>query len=227
MIKTIKYLTFLSLIMLCVILGLWQIDRGNEKADIYNSYNEKLSKDPIDLNLLSNKPSQFTNIVVKNASFRYLSKKQFLLDNKVNNRQAGYEVLTPIEVNEHILLVNRGWVTNYNRQKLPDINIADSNSDLEGYIYYYGEAYELEKETYSLKFPMVIQNIELDAISEILASNVLPYVLILSKKQENTYIIQSKYQENPELKHYMYAGQWFLFALIGFIFMIILMRKAK
>lgn len=227
MIKTIKYLTFLSLIMLCVILGLWQIDRGNEKADIYNSYNEKLSKDPIDLNLLSNKPSQFTNIVVKNTSFRYLSKKQFLLDNKVNNRQAGYEVLTPIKVNEHILLVNRGWVTNYNRQRLPDINIADSNSDLEGYIYYYGKAYELEKETYSLKFPMVIQNIELDAISEILASDVLPYVLILSKKQENTYIIQSRYQENPELKHYMYAGQWFLFALIGFIFMIILMRRAK
>ena len=50
-------------------------------------------------------------------SFRYLSKKQFLLDNKVNNRQAGYEVLTPIKVDKNILLVNRGWVTNHNRQR--------------------------------------------------------------------------------------------------------------
>ena len=119
MIKTIKYLTFLSLITLCVILGLWQIDRGNEKKDIYNSYINKLAKGPIDLNLLSNEPSQFTNIIIKNTSFRYLSKKQFLLDNKVNNRQAGYEVLTPIKVDKNILLVNRGWVTNHNRQRLP------------------------------------------------------------------------------------------------------------
>ncbi len=74
---------------------------------------------------------------------------------------------------------------------------------------------------------MVIQNIKLDDISKILDSDVLPYVLILSKKQDNAYAIQSRYQENPELKHYMYAGQWFLFALIGFIFMIILLRKAK
>ena len=74
---------------------------------------------------------------------------------------------------------------------------------------------------------MIIQNIKLDDISEILASDVLPYVLVLSKKQDNAYAIQSRYQENPEFKHYMYAGQWFLFALIGFIFMIILMRKAK
>ena len=108
-----------------------------------------------------------------------------------------------------------------------NVNIIDSKSNLEGYIYYYGEAYELEKETYSFDFPMIIQNIKLDDISEILASDVLPYVLVLSKKQDNAYAIQSRYQENPEFKHYMYAGQWFLFALIGFIFMIILMRKAK
>ena len=227
MIKTIKYLTFLSIITLCVILGLWQIDRGNEKKDIYNSYINKLSKEPIDLNLLSNEPNQFTNIKIKNISFRYLSNKQFLLDNKVNNRQAGYEVLTPIMVNENILLVNRGWVTNHNRQRLPNINIINSTSNLEGYIYYYDDAYELKKETYPSDFPMVIQNIKLDDISDILDNDVLPYVLILSKKQDNSYAIQSRYRENPEFKHYMYAGQWFLFALIGFIFMIILMRKAK
>ena len=227
MIKTIKYLTFLSLITLCVILGLWQVDRGNEKKDIYNSYINKLSNGPIDLNILSNEPGQFTNVIIQNSSFRYLSKKQFLLDNKVNNHQAGYEVLTPIKVDKKILLVNRGWVTNHNRQRLPNINIIDSKSNLEGYIYYYADAYELEKDTYQLDFPMVIQNIKLDDISKILDSDVLPYVLILSKKQDNAYAIQSRYQENPELKHYMYAGQWFLFALIGFIFMIILMRKVK
>ena len=71
MIKTIKYLTFLSLITLCVILGLWQVDRGNEKKDIYNSYINKLSNGPTDLNLLSNEPGQFTNIIIQSVTSFY------------------------------------------------------------------------------------------------------------------------------------------------------------
>ena len=51
------------------------------------------------------------------------------------------------------------------------------------------------------------------------------YVIIMNQKQVNSYDIQNIISENPELKHYMYAGQWFLFSIIGFIFMVILMRK--
>ena len=55
--------------------------------------------------------------------------------------------------------------------------------------------------------------------------DVEPYVIIMNQKQVNSYDIQNIISENPELKHYMYAGQWFLFSIIGFIFMVILMRK--
>jgi len=125
MIKTIKYFAFLSLISICIVLGFWQIDRGNEKKDIYNSFTENLSKNPLDFSLLDKRPNQFTNTVIKKSSYSYLSDKQFLLDNKVNNRQAGYEVITPVLVNKEILLVNRGWITNHSRLKLPSINIID------------------------------------------------------------------------------------------------------
>ena len=43
----------------------------------------------------------------------------------------------------------------------------------------------------------------------------------------DNYTIQPKYKKNPELKHYMYAGQWFLFAIIGLVFMLILLRRDK
>ena len=159
MIKTIKYFFFLSLVALCIILGLWQIDRGNEKSNLYNSYTEKLAKNPIDFNLLPDNPNQFTNVIINNTSFSYIKDKQFLLDNKVNKREAGYDVLTPILVDKKILLVNRGWVTSNNRQTLPDINIKKSISNVEGYVYYYSDPYELEEAKYSSKYPMVIQNI--------------------------------------------------------------------
>ena len=33
--------------------------------------------------------------------------------------------------------------------------------------------------------------------------------------------------DNSNLKHYMYAGQWFLFTMIGIFFLIILNRKSN
>ena len=66
MIKTIKYLTFLSLITLCVIQGLWQVDRGKEKKDIDKSYINKINNRHIDVNLISTKHRKCTNIISKN-----------------------------------------------------------------------------------------------------------------------------------------------------------------
>ena len=226
MIKTIKYFIFLSLIALCLILGLWQIDRGNEKSHIYNSYMKGLLESPEYFNELPDKPSQFTNVIIEKSTFSGLPGKHFLLDNKVFERKAGYEVLSPILINNKVLLINRGWVTNHDRQRLPNI-LNLNNNNLIGYIYYYGDAYELEEQKYSTIFPMVIQSIEIDQISTILDLEVLPYILILSKSDNDNYMIQSKYQKNPELKHYMYAGQWFLFAIIGLVFMLILLMRDK
>ena len=42
MIKTIKLFFFLSLIIICLILGFWQIDRGQEKLAIYDAFANKL-----------------------------------------------------------------------------------------------------------------------------------------------------------------------------------------
>ena len=227
MIKTIKYFTFLSLIALCLVLGLWQIDRGNEKSDIYRSYMKGLLDEPKSFNQLSDKPIQLTSVIIKKSKFQSLPDKHFLLDNKVFEREAGYEVLSPILVDNKTMLVNRGWVTNYDRQRLPDILNLNNNNDLVGYIYYYGEAYELEKQSYSSDFPMILQNIKINEISSVLGKDMLPYILILSKSDNDNYLVQSKYKKNPELKHYMYAGQWFLFAIIGFVFMLILLRRDR
>ena len=72
MIKTIKYFTFLSLIALCLILGFWQIDRGNEKSYIYNSYMSGLLEAPEHFNKLPDKPSQFTNVIIEKSIFSVL-----------------------------------------------------------------------------------------------------------------------------------------------------------
>ena len=53
----IKLLFFVSIIFVCIYLGLWQIDRGNQKTTIYNNYKKNLNTDPIIVRKLNRKLS--------------------------------------------------------------------------------------------------------------------------------------------------------------------------
>ena len=64
MTKTIKLFFFLPLILLCVLLGFWQIDRGNQKLDIYEAYSDKLKNPPLEYKTLKDYPEQFTKIKI-------------------------------------------------------------------------------------------------------------------------------------------------------------------
>ena len=222
MIKTFKVLFFIIVIITCIILGLWQIDRANEKAYLYHALNERISKNPIQFEVIKSNPVDFTKIIITGT---YISNKQFLLDNKIFNKKAGYEVISPMLFDDQIVLINRGWVSNNNRQSLPNIDIRNVDSQATGYIYKYKDFYQLSEDFYKNDWPLLIQNIEIDKIKQMFGYEVFPYVLIMSEDQENSYNIQTIYKKNSDLKHYMYAGQWFLFAFIGIIFMIILLRK--
>ena len=223
-IKTIKLLFFLSIIIICVLLGLWQIDRGIQKEQLYEEFKGTLSEDSVLLKTLPKNPRSFTNM---HLNGEFLTDKQFLLDNKIHNKIAGYEVITPFKVDNKIVLVNRGWVNSNNRQSIPEVLIQNKTTSIYGYSYYYKKLYELDEDNYVNKWPLIIQNIEIDKASKLLGYNIEPYVIIMNKKHNSSYVLQTIFKENMQLKHYMYAGQWFLFAIIGFIFMIILSRKEK
>jgi len=220
--KVIKLFIFLPLISLCIFLGVWQIERGQEKQDTYNLYLKNIYKEPKELHNLHENISEFTKIKVFGD---FMLEKQFLLDNQVYNQKAGYDVITPLEVDDKILLVNRGWVSNNNRQSIPDISIVKTKNPIIGYVYYYKNSYMLSNDIYENKWPLLIQSININKKSSLLNKEILPYVLIMNESQDNAYNLKKIYKKNPQLKHYMYAGQWFIFSILGFIFMIILMRR--
>ena len=95
----------------------------------YTLYQKNISLPPQVIDELSEFYNNFTKIKVSEL----LPENQFLLDNKVYKRKAGYDVITPMLVNDKILLVNRGWVDGNNRLTMPDIDIATINTDVEGY----------------------------------------------------------------------------------------------
>jgi len=220
--KVVKLFIFLPLISLCMFLGMWQIERGQEKQDIYNLYLNNISKEPQIFDDLHENIPEFTKIKIFG---NFVLEKQFLLDNQVYKQKAGYDVITPLEINDKILLVNRGWVSNNNRQFIPDISLVKTNNPIIGYIYYYKDSYTLSNDVYENKWPLLIQNIDINQKSSLLNREILPYILIMSESQDNAYALKKIYKKNSQLKHYMYAGQWFIFSIIGFVFMIILLRR--
>jgi cytochrome oxidase assembly protein ShyY1 len=62
------------------------------------------------------------------ATGRFEPNRQFLLDNRIQDDDPGYEVLTPFELDDgRVLLVDRGWVPFTGlRSRLPDIHLTAS-----------------------------------------------------------------------------------------------------
>ena len=224
MMRSIGIISLAFLVILCLYLATWQIERGNEKDLLYNSYQKNISLQPQVIDELSEYYNNFTKIKV---SGELLPENQFLLDNKVYKRKAGYDVITPMLVNDKILLVNRGWVDGNNRLTMPDIDIATINTDVEGYTYEYKEGFMLKDESKNTSWPRLIQSVNIKEISEALDKEVFSYSLIMSTTQINSLQLRETHQKNDKLKHYMYAGQWFIFSIIGFILIIVLLKRKK
>ena len=92
----------------------------------------------------------------------------FLLDNIVHNKKAGYLVMSPFLVEDKIIIVNRGWVDNFSRQKFPEILTPESDQQIKGYIKYPMKLLELSGVNMTNKEPFIMQNLNINEISSIL-----------------------------------------------------------
>ena len=217
----LKNLILFFLILTCVYLGFWQLDRADQKLSIQTDYQNQLSKEYLDLKEVQKNPLRYTKIMAKGTFLE----PYFLLDNIVHNKKAGYLVMSPFLVEDKIIIVNRGWVDNFSRQKFPEILTPESDQQIKGYIKYPMRLLELSGVNMTNEKPFIIQNLNINEISSILKKEIYPFYLNLEIDSDHSYIQIEQKTENKYLTHYMYAGQWFLFALIGIIFLILLNRK--
>lgn len=217
----IKNLFLFLIVTTCAYLGVWQLDRAEQKLSIQNDYQSQSSKDYINLKSIEKNPGRYTKITAKGV-FR---EPYFLLDNIVYNKKAGYLVMSPFQVGDKIIIVNRGWVDNLSRQKFPEITTPESVLEIKGYIKYPMKLLELSTANITKNKPYIIQNLDIDEVSSILKKDTHPFYLNLESDYDYSFTQIPEKNENKYLTHYMYAGQWFLFALIGIIFLVILNRK--
>jgi surfeit locus 1 family protein len=104
-------------------LGRWQWHRAEYKRALAAAFVSDKG-----LTVLGSRPltalARYARVQVEG---RYDSEHQFLLDNMTRDGRVGYEVLTPLTLNDgRVLLVNRGWLPlpAEGRARLPDVSFV-------------------------------------------------------------------------------------------------------
>jgi surfeit locus 1 family protein len=116
-------------------LGRWQAHRAEDKRVLQRALVERQELPPI---LLTGREQNeeglwFRRLLVKGV---FDPSKEILLDNKVENGQAGYHVLTPLAIagSQRYVLVNRGWVARgSDYPKPPEVKVPSGAVRIEGY----------------------------------------------------------------------------------------------
>ncbi len=102
---------FFSCISLFIFLGLWQIDRADEKKNIVKLNQERESLTPIYIKEIPREDIEYLDYRNLRLRGKYLE-ETFLLDNKINQNKVGLNVISLFQLSDinQVVLIDRGWV---------------------------------------------------------------------------------------------------------------------
>lgn len=209
-------------------MGTWQLQRAQEKKEILQQYEQQSAEKAIALNPSRDDYAELRYRDVT-AIGRYDEARQFLLDNQIRNRQAGYSVLTPFQMkNGKSVLVDRGWVPQgLTRQLLPKVDIQELETAVTGQVYVpFGRAFSLGSiDSGSQTWPRVIQYVEFSEISARLGYDLLPLTIRLEPKAADGYLREWITVPFTPARHVAYAVQWFGLAIALLLIVVIAMSR--
>jgi surfeit locus 1 family protein len=211
-------------------LGLWQLERAHYKEQVLERIQTRSGDTPHDLRSLLRLGADINDYPVRLHGY-FLNDFNFLLDNRTHNREPGYEVITPFVSDQHLVLVNRGWIAQGpSRQQFPPIPAIDGEVTLEGTALVPNPGFFVLKEDdyHRVSWPFLIQKIDLEKSAALFDHRVAPFVLRLNPDENSGFVREwHSHFMGPE-KHYGYAVQWFgLFTALWVIFFVVNTKRIR
>jgi len=238
-------LLYVSVLSCMLWLGNWQLERAALKVMLQQAAVAAQTSDAVPLQSIQDLDEAASLYRRVSVTGRYDPVRQFLWDNRTHNAQAGFEVISLLQLQTgQWVMVNRGWIApGASRQQLPDVTLTDevviATITIEGLAsrpsqgFASGPAVVTGKE-----WPQLLQYFDYEQIAEIIGEPVLPVVV-----QAQALAIDGKSVDVPSprpewlqanwqpaasgpAKHYSYAFQWFAMALaLTAIFVVVNIRK--
>ena len=225
-------LTLLAVLLaaLFVRLGLWQWQRGEQRAAAATHF-ERGADQLLELGAGTGRELPLYQRVRVEGTLD--GAHQFLLDNRSFEGHPGYEVLTPLSRGDAAaLLVDRGWVPfTGSRAQLPDVSLKVSDP-----VRLTGRIAQLPTPGLALgraapsplsPWPKVTSYPDMGQLAAALGAPLAPRILLLDPGSPFGYLRGWQPPGLPPLRHFSYAIQWWTFALLTFALWIFLSRRRR
>jgi len=230
--RPIPTLATLVLLPILLSLGFWQLDRAEQKREILRQYQQQQGSSVVNLNKYVAEQEFYPYQRVE-VTGRFDTTRQFLLDNKVYQGRAGYQVITPLLLQDssEAVLVNRGWLPQTeSRMELPAIPTPAENLSLAGQLKLdVGKSFRLgESGIQHDVWPRVIQWLEMEQIEKSLGYKVQPFVILQDPDSPAGFVRDWYVKKISPEKNTSYAVQWFSLALaLVIIYFVVNIHKAE
>ena len=220
----------IATIAFLVSLGLWQLDRADQKRTIEAAI-VNANTGPVEL-IANGRELLDKEYFHVRLQGNYLSDKQFIYDNQIVDQVSGYYVLTPFILTDQlgVILVNRGFIPwNGQRERLADIAVDSVSREIKVQVSNPIKRMELKATDVSRQFPVLIQAIDFDVLEEVSKLEFVKVVGLLDPSSSDGYVRKWEPFTGSIEKHIGYAIQWFLMALVLAIIglRIVLKRRKK
>lgn len=215
-------------VILTAYLGSWQLERAAYKRGMQARVDEaerapavRIPPQPADVEDFSYRRAEATG--------RFIPAATIFLDNRVRDGVVGYEIVTPLRLNDSQLhvLVDRGWVrAPASRSELPAVHTPSGEVTVEGMALPPSTRYfELSDETVS---GPVWQNLKFEQYAQRFALALQPLIL---QQHNDLGDGLSRTWRRPDAgveKHQAYALQWFVMsAVIAIIYLVLHVRRRR
>lgn len=216
----------ISLAIIFIRLGLWQLSRADEK-ELRHEKIEQFAREP--LITLPSTPIKLEDFQYRRVEVRgkFIEDHVIYLDNKTYQGVAGYEVVAPLKIANSSLhvLINRGWISSrYDRQQLPEVFFPKEEVTVTGIVASPTiRTMQLSQEIASGKLWI---NLDLELYHKITGLALQPILLLQQDNRiEDGLIRQWTQPDSGASKNIGYAFQWFLLAATTCIIFLLLNVK--
>lgn len=193
-------------------LGVWQIERGQNKQQVLDAFNAAIKAEP---SVLSSTSKKWQRVYVSGV---FDESRQILIDNTIFRGRVGFKVFTPfiLESSDKLLLVDRGWIEQESfRENLPSITINSSFAELSGLLVNPELGFVLSEDLISKTWPKISQTQSLDYLVKEYPEELYPFILVAEPTFKDALNYMEVIPTNmPPVKHYGYALQWFTMFLV-------------
>lgn len=227
----IEWFIYFLFVALFSSLGVWQLNRADEKHGIADNINLRSAESAVNLNNPFNwnqEQHQYRKATVKGE---FISNGRLLIDNMIVNGQPGYHVITPLKITgtNNTLLINRGWIRQQGRKREPaEITTPKGQITIEGIMRTPSALPFVESSVTALKQTEeynVWLYLDVDKYQKESPLNMMPFAVLQNNNTDDGLRRKwSRYQAKTGM-HIGYAIQWFAFSIIVTIIFIGIGRK--